>query len=119
MKEFDINKIGKEMPYKAPNADFFDNFTEEVLAKVESKRRITLISRLAPMCGIAAAAAVILMVVFDVIPSRGIIDDGYMSSENIVESFDSYLTSLSDEEFDRLFAESACQDDFYLNLPYN
>ncbi|MFI3333597.1 MAG: hypothetical protein SNI51_01740 [Rikenellaceae bacterium] len=120
MKEFDINTIGKEMPYKAPNSDFFENFTEELLNKVEQKPkpRLRIISQIAPFCGIAAAVAVVLAISIN-LTSNDKWSSNYIISENLDESLDSYFASLSDEELASLVAESSYHDDFYSTLPNN
>ncbi|MFI3285506.1 MAG: hypothetical protein R3Y08_02525 [Rikenellaceae bacterium] len=121
MKEFDIDKIGKGMPYKAPNKEFFDNFTDKLLAKVEQKPKRMSISftMLAPFVAIAAAVVVILTISLD-LGSNLATENGYYISENLDESLDSYFASLSDEQLAALVSNSTgCQDDFYDNLPNN
>ncbi len=119
MKDFDINKIGKKMPYQAPDADFFEKFTDNLLAKVEPKpkKQFSLKYTLAPIMGIAAAAAIILTVSLKHNPSEQFINGEYIISENLDESIDSFLSSLSDEELTLLAAESSYNYDFYDNLP--
>ncbi len=120
MKEFDINKIGKEMPYKAPSSDFFENFTEELLLKVEQKPkpRLGLIRKLAPICGIAAAVAAVLTISLNTLNNNSW-ESSYLISESLDDSLDSYFASLSDEELASLVAESSYHDDFYSTLPNN
>ncbi len=119
MKEFDINTIGKGMPYKAPGEDFFENFTDELLSKVEQEPKVgrqPILMRLAPLCGIAAAVAVVLSVAFNLSLDKNNFSDSYLAGDSLDDYFDSYFASLSDEELASMVAESSYQDDFYLNL---
>ncbi len=111
------------MPYKAPNADFFDKFTDDLLAKVEQKpqREFSLMHRLAPALSIAAALAVIVTVSLNVgrKSQDSFLEGEYVLSESVDDSIDSYLNSLTDEEIAYLAVESSCNDDFFSNLPDN
>ncbi len=121
MKDFDINKIGKKMPYEAPDEKFFDNFTEELLSKVapQPKKRFTLNRVLTPILGMAAAVAIILNVALRSETSAPAWNDTETLSQSVSESIDSYLSSLSDEELTYLALESSYSDDFFSILPNN
>ncbi len=120
MKDFDLNKIGKEMPYKAPREEFFEEFTSELMAKIEEPQPRThkLFWRreeLAPLIGLAAAIIVVITLSLNLSSSEPKGTE-YIISENIEESFDSFFGNLSDEELAYLAAESSYNEDFYNNL---
>lgn len=119
MKDFDFNKISKEMPYKAPSKDFFEDFTTELLAKVEPKPKMQFSLRrvLTPLCGIAAAVCVILTITLHKDADNQFMGDRYIISDNIDDSIDSFFSALSDEDISYLAAESSYYEDFYANLP--
>ncbi len=121
MRDFDINKIGRKMPYQAPGDDFFEKFTDDLLAKVTEeqtpKMRFSLRRVLTPVVGIAAAIAVVLTVAIKSDSNDDFLRGEYIISENLDESIDSFLGSLSDEELAYLAVESSYQDDFFANLP--
>lgn len=117
MKEFDIDKIGRKMPYQAPPADFFDKFTEDMLSQVKPRpTRLTTLRRLAaPISAIAAAFIVGIFLLYNNNSS----EQEYIISDNLEESLSAYLDNLSDSELDYLAMEIYSQEDFYANLPEN
>lgn len=121
MRDFDINTIGKKMPYQAPSEDFFEKFTDDLLAKVTEEQKpknvFSLRRTLTPVLGVAAAVAVIMTTLFMGEPNDDFLRGEYIISENLDESIDSFLGSLTDEELTYLAAESSYADDFYTNLP--
>ncbi|MFI3281442.1 MAG: hypothetical protein R3Y44_05665 [Rikenellaceae bacterium] len=119
MKDFDINKIGKKMPYEAPDEKFFEEFTDDLLAKVapQPKRQFWLGRKLTPVWGIAAAVAVVLSVTLNLGGDKSAWGNDYIISENLDESIDSFFDNLSDDELAYLLAENSYNDDFFSNLP--
>ncbi|MFI3323829.1 MAG: hypothetical protein SNI45_00800 [Rikenellaceae bacterium] len=118
MKDFDLKKIGKEMPYKAPSEDFFADTTDQILSRVEKKRPkvFTLRRVLAPAFGVAASLAVIISLTF-ALKDDAQWNNEYLISDNLDESLDAYFGTLSDEELTYLASQSSYHDDFYDNLP--
>ncbi len=120
MKEFDLNKIGRQMPYDSPGDKFFEEFTEQMLARVaqeQEPRKVFSLKRvLIPTLSVAAALAVILTVIFNVEKSSEWSTE-YIISENLDESIDSFFNSLSDEDLEYLALQSSYNEDFFANLP--
>ncbi len=117
-REFDIESIGKKMPYTPPPPQFFDNFKEQMMERVsqeEPARKGVKIRLLAPIIAVAASLAVGLFIVDRVShePTPQFVTD------NLDASIDSYFNSLSDDELAYLVDRSATQDSFYLTLPTN
>ncbi len=121
MKEFDIDKIGKKMPYSAPSEEFFDNFESELFKKITpSKREKSMVLRLfIPICSAAAALFVGLFLFADVDSKESLHMDQYAMNGTLEECMDSYFASLSDDELASLLVETSSQDDFYASLPSN
>lgn len=119
MKDFDINKIGKKMPYQAPDPSFFEDFTDQLLEKVapKPKKQFWLGRTLTPLLGVAAAVAVILTITFNKDLKSSGWNNGYIITDNIDESIDSFLGNLSDEDLAYLAMDSSYHDDFFTNLP--
>lgn len=117
MKDFDLNKIGKQMPYQAPNKDFFVDFTDELITKIEQQKpkRFSLKSYFAPIVSIAAIAAIVLTFTFG-LHEEAQMGSEYIISDNLDESVDSFFANLSDEELTKLTTEIAYHDDFYYAL---
>ncbi|MFI3262690.1 MAG: hypothetical protein R3Y26_07255 [Rikenellaceae bacterium] len=122
MKDFDINKIGKKMPYAAPSDDFFEKFSADMLSKVEEqeKKRINLrfrkiISFTSAIAAMFIAGLMLTLTMKD--ETSSFTNSDYLAYENVNASIDSYLCSLSDSEISNLFSEIAYEDDFYSNLP--
>lgn len=131
MKKFDIDKIGRKMPYSAPPEEFFENFktkmelmSSEEMAQQSSEcpkgaRRVLYSKRL---ISFVAAAATLLVGLFiaeriDYREERSKMQ--YAISESIDSSIDSYFDNLSDEELAYLVDSNYAQDDFFLTLPNN
>ncbi|MFI3283133.1 MAG: hypothetical protein SNG10_06425 [Rikenellaceae bacterium] len=132
MKEFDVDKIGKRMPYKAPSEEFFANFQLEMLEKaehedrkivkeLESKKIIKtpMLRLLVPLAAAAASLMIGLFVVENVDYKSSSKDMGYLVSDNLDASMDAYFSSISDDELAYLLSNTSSQDDFYLTLPTN
>ncbi|MFI3268208.1 MAG: hypothetical protein R3Y51_05775 [Rikenellaceae bacterium] len=121
MKDFDINKIGKKMPYSAPSDDFFEKFSADMLSRVEvqQKRRITYRRLISFSSAIAATFIIGFLIIFKTSDNIQIQTQkaDYVAYENLNASIDSYLDDLSDSELSNLVSELAYQDDFYSNLP--
>ncbi len=130
MKQIDLKNIGGNMPHSKPSEDFFEKFPQELFAKIEAEqirpipceiqlfaprkaRRVARIVGLSAIGGVAAMAAIVLTLFFRFEATDG----GFSIEDGIVENMDSFLSNLSDEEFENLFVNSAYQRDFYLNLP--
>ncbi len=118
MKDFDFNTIGKKMPYEAPSNDFFEEFTQDMLAKVESPRKKSFDLRrlIIPISSIAAI--LLLGVLFSVTFEKNdkLIKMEYMLADNLDESLDLYFKTLSDDQIETLAYETSYQDDFFANL---
>ncbi len=134
MKDFDITKIGKKMPYKAPSEDFFADFTQNIMERVEEIERVervervegtrrqrvfSLPRRLVSSLGIAAAVAIVATLSLNLLRSPQITDDLLLASDNIEASLDAYFASLSDEELSSIASSSSYNEEFYYNLPNN
>ncbi|MFI3304552.1 MAG: hypothetical protein SNF68_05595 [Rikenellaceae bacterium] len=129
MDNFSIDSIGRDMPYKLPREDFFETFPERLFAKIEFEQitpippmswweRYIRDSRVYAISGVAAAVAVVLITLLNVLHSEGgVKEDMFAIEDSVIESMDAYLSNLSDSEFEKLFSESFNQRDFYLNLP--
>ncbi len=117
-REFDIESIGKKMPYTPPREEFFDNFKEKMMERVshqESPHRGVRMRLLAPIIAVAASLAVGLFIVDRVSHEP----KSQFVTESLDASIDSYFNSLSDDELAYLVDRSATQDNFYLTLPTN
>ncbi|MFI3316879.1 MAG: hypothetical protein SNF93_04765 [Rikenellaceae bacterium] len=119
MKDFDLEKIGRKMPYEAPGDKFFENFTDELLAKVAAKpkKRMAIVRTLTPFLSAAALIALVVTVSLRGDMTSSAFKGEYIISENLDESIDSFFNSLSDDELSVLIAENSYHDDFYSNLP--
>ena len=130
MGKFKQNKIEHKMPHSLPKADFFETFPKELFARidaedirpipdevnnreVESPRRLTNFTRFSLLGGVAAAIAIVLAIGGNGKSS----DDGFKVKKTIVHNIDSYLSGMSNEEFNKLHTATMKQSDFYLNLP--
>ncbi|MFI3305939.1 MAG: hypothetical protein R3Y68_05445 [Rikenellaceae bacterium] len=113
MKSFDIEKIGKKMPYAAPEADFFDTLTHDTIARVEreSRRRRLLRGAATAVSAITSIAAAIAIYVNVSHPT---------SEEQMFQNYDKeldvYVANLSDDELSTLFYDMEIEGDFYSNL---
>ncbi|MFR9651017.1 MAG: hypothetical protein SNG35_03215 [Rikenellaceae bacterium] len=124
MKEFDIEDIGKKMPYNAPPEEFFVQFKERMVREVAEQEhsvngRSSKLVRLRLLIPMVAAAAMLLVgvFVFDRLDHRQAgIDAGFYISESVDQSIDDYFSNLSDEELSSLMAGASTNDDFYLTL---
>lgn len=118
MKDFDINKIGKKMPYSAPSEDFFEKFSADVLSQVENKRKRHInFTRIISLSS-AIAAIFVVGLIFNLNYSDKIItpSTNNIAFDNINESIDSYLSELSDSELSTLVSDMAYENDFYTYL---
>lgn len=104
MKDIDIEKIGKKMPYKAPSQDFFDNFANEVLNTVAERKRKKIFMRRAMI----AVAAVFM--------GAAAIFNFYYETEDSYAPMDNFILSMSDEDLSNLIFESQLEEEFYSNL---
>lgn len=104
MKDFDIDKISKQMPYQAPSEDFFKEFPMQVFNTMDKrKKRVILMQRIS--IGIAAVfMGAIAVFNFEA------------NTQNSYENVDKFLVELSDEDLTELIAESQFIDEFYTNL---
>lgn len=119
MKEFDIEDIGKKMPYKAPPEEFFVQFKERMAQQTATQSLRSRANRFRLLIPMVAAAAMLLVgvFVFDHLDHRqATIDAGYYVSESVDQSIDDYFSNLSDEELSSLVAGASTNDDFYLTL---
>lgn len=108
MKEFDIESIGKKMPYAAPKPQFFEQLPNEVMQRIESSKRRTMVLRRV----VSFAAAAVFMGVVATFTLTNI----QHSSADSYDQMDQYLGALSDDELSTLLAESESMNEFYTNL---
>ncbi len=132
MRDLDIDKIGKKMPYSAPEPRFFEDFTESLMAEV-AREGVRGSAREKALCEpifaryaarvrtrfiswVGAAAAVALVVGTLYFGSDRGYEQGALLSENIEASIDSYLGGLSDAELEELAMQSGYAEDLYYTL---
>ena len=121
-REFDIEKIGRKMPYTAPKEEFFENFKSRMMEEVSKDKpqpKRGYIRLLVPMIAVAASLMVGLFIVESVDHKTPREQSQQLLSESIDDSIDSYFNNLSDDELAYLVSSSSSQDDFYLTLPTN
>ncbi|MFI3259041.1 MAG: hypothetical protein R3Y16_02985 [Rikenellaceae bacterium] len=125
MKDFDIEKIGKKMPYSAPSTDYFEDFTKRTLERIENEKlRESALKELETeanspvrvilrrvMISAAAVAAAILVGVTLFMPEAS-----NTSINDFDTNLDMYVEMLSDEELSTLFYEMEVEGEFYSNL---
>ncbi|MFI3327589.1 MAG: hypothetical protein SNH79_02660 [Rikenellaceae bacterium] len=110
-KEFDIEKIvGRKMPYEAPNAEFFEQVSTNVMARIKNEEMqkrgsLSLSRRIVATCA-AIAASVALFCGF-------YISNEYSASSDEVSE---YFSQLSDDELMVLFYDMEFDDTFYSAL---
>ncbi len=125
MKKFDIENIGKKMPYEAPSERFFESFKSDLMDRVaveqpRKRRLIPPVVRLFTPIITVAASLLIGLFVFEKSDFRSTSESmNYLVSDNLDASLDSYFGSLSDDELAYLLDNTSSQDDFYLTLPEN
>lgn len=119
MKDFDIEKLEKRMPYSVPE-NFFEEFSAQTIAKIEAqkrRKRKLIIVRMVASCASVAAMVVIMLNVWSVNTfSINELDLNIPSSENVLLSsveIDSFLNELSDEELTQLMSEVNHEEEFY------
>lgn len=104
MKDFDLEHIGKKMPYRVPEG-FFETFPERMMQRVALRRR-TRRRRLWIGLSTAAAAAVLTGFIFWGRPGGNVLysSDPYGDvAPSIAEQMDAYVGRLSDEELTDLY----------------
>lgn len=111
MKSFDIEKIGKKMPYSAPSAEFFESFTQYTMARIDRESRGRSLVRGAFISVASMAASVALMLTMN-LPS----DSTNYSLASYDSDLDAYVTNLSDDELSTLFYDMELEGEFYSNL---
>ncbi len=127
MKKFDLENIGKKMPYNAPSEEFFANFQSDMMARVASEEtsrkktqsRGAMMRLFVPLAAAAASLAIGLFVVDKVDYISPVKDMGYYVSDNLDATMDSYFDNLSDDQLAYLLDNTSSQDDFYSTLPEN
>ncbi|MFI3292486.1 MAG: hypothetical protein SNI70_03085 [Rikenellaceae bacterium] len=140
MKKFDLENIGKKMPYKAPSEEFFANFQSDMMARIaseeEAKKRVitsekssteqprmgakrSMMRLFVPLAAAAASLTIGLFVVDKVDYTSPTKDMGYLVTDNLDATMDSYFDSLSDDQLAYLLDNTSSQDDFYSTLPEN
>lgn len=107
-KEFDFNRIGKRMPYTAPE-DFLDdiekNVWETIKKQVMSSKPKRNYRLWYSISGALVAASIALLFVFNILPTHQKTDD--------FEMFEQAFSNLSSADRDYLLA--VYQDDLFLN----
>lgn len=108
-RDFDFNRVGKQMPYTVPE-DFFAKLEDDVCRKVTSRRRMSVkdrrsFMRFAVVTLATAAASVILFFVID----------GTFKATAPVEfaEVEQAFGCLSTE--DQMYMLSVYQDDIFIN----
>ncbi|MFI3330420.1 MAG: hypothetical protein R3Y38_01270 [Rikenellaceae bacterium] len=104
MEEFDLEKLTTAMPYKAPKKEFFENFSSDLIQKIEHNKR----KRMYLMRSMVAAAVVACGLILGV--------NSFESKQQNANSLDKFLVSLSDEDLNSLIADCEYVDEFYENL---
>lgn len=122
MKDFDINSIGKKMPYAAPTNEFFEDFTHDLMKKIDESRpatkRISLRQIVLPIISAAALIVVGMMLTLRLQGEDSVSQiEAMVANNNVDESLDLYFESLSDDQVETLAYEASMQDDFFINLP--
>ncbi len=113
MKSFDIDKIGKKMPYAAPSTDFFEDFTRDTMARIEreTRSRRALRNALTAVSAIVSIAAAVVLYINVSLPAGE--EQMYKSYD---KDLDAYIANLSDDELSTLFYDMEIEGDFYSNL---
>ncbi len=104
MKDFDLEHIGKQMPYCVPEG-FFESFPDRVMQRIAARKRARR-RRMWLGIGTSVAAAMVAGIVFfggksgsSLYPS-----DSYEEVfTNISDKMDAYVGRLSDEELNELY----------------
>ncbi len=112
MKEFDINTIGRKMPYQAPPAGFFEEFTLETIARAKRERRAKRI-RLGGLITTFAAAAIIAIVALGEFSMQTNVKQQEVNYDNQLNEF---MSDLSTEELLLLLNERECESEYLTNL---
>lgn len=108
-KDFDFNKVGKQMPYRIPDR-FFERMQEETLRRVEAEQRKKKIYRLkVGFATLLSAAAIWCGVLFFIHPSSSNQENSLNIAELMAETdcddpFCVYLHQLTDEELEEWIA---------------
>lgn len=114
MKEFDIEKIGKKMPYAPLEEGYFNRFQQQMLVRleVEGKKR-TLRRKL--YTSVSAAVMVGVVVSAATFVSKSYKATFVASAENKVK-VDNFIDNLTDDELALILAENELTSEFYANL---
>ncbi len=121
MKDFNIESIGRKMPYKEPSEEYFNSLEHSILSKVVTKQPSqNSWAKMRYLFIATTIAASMLIGVFILFDSRFNTSNSAIESlisQDLNESIDLYLDNLSDSDIQALAAETADQDTFYLILP--
>ncbi len=111
--DFKIESIGKRMPYAAPSAEFFENFTTETLRHIEQRERrgVAIRRTIATITSIAAMVAVTLTIHF--MPKGG---EQINSLASYDTALDRYVDNLSDEDLTTILNDMEFTEVFYSTL---
>ena len=107
-KDFDFNKVGKQMPYRIPDG-FFERMKEETLRKVEAEKRKKKLYRLkVGLVAMLSVAAIWCGVLFITHPSNTLENSvnmaEWMAETDCDDPFCVYLHQLTDEELEEWIA---------------
>ncbi len=109
MKEFDIESIGKRMPYSEPS--------DEIFARVRSGARAEAKRRDLRAQGVRRMAIAVSSIAAMVAVALGL---NFFGSEGVECSYDaaldSYIATLSDADLERMVSEMEVDSEFYVNL---
>lgn len=119
-KDFDFDTIGKQMPYRTPDA-FFEKMQEQVMEQVRGKQRRKMLPymKLAMASAFAAAAMLLGAVFFPVTqPDAELLPhDSWIVSTDLEYSgsdeMGRYIENLSDEELEEWIELS--DNDIFMN----
>lgn len=139
MKEFDIDNIKKENPYKVPD-DFFQTITKETLEKAKKRERRISISKWGVLSASIAASLLLVFFITTFAPAEGnslktfafddtvkqlyddysyVVDDSFSDIPELKTSsqdeIDKVLSEFSDEEINNIFLDSESEI-FYAQL---
>ncbi len=109
--DFKIESIGKGMPYAAPSAEFFDEFTAIMLHRVEQAQRARLILRRSIAGVLSAVAAIVVALVISM--PKATSADSFASFD---VALDAYVNNLSDDEISTILYSMEIDDTFYSTL---
>ena len=96
MKEFDLESLSREMPYKMPE-HFLDDMTERVVAQIGKQRKHRTERRIVALFASAASVAAVALLFLHPLGSRGLNIPDYESISQCA-SVDEVLQNMTADE---------------------